>query len=55
MRPENAAQPPVAAGAPLNGNVRRHRVSTSRIALVPLEADGERLGAYLEERTPWDS
>ena len=35
--------------------VRRHRVSTSRIGLVPLEPDGERLVAYLERRTPWDS
>jgi hypothetical protein len=30
-------------------------VSTSRIGLVPLEPDGERLVAYLERRTPWDS
>jgi hypothetical protein len=33
----------------------RHRVSTSRIGLVPLEPDSERLVAYLERRTPWDS
>lgn len=33
----------------------RHRVSTSRIGLVPLQPDGERLVAYLERRTPWDS
>ncbi len=32
-----------------------HRVSTSRIGLVPLEPDGERLVAYLERRTQWDS
>ena len=38
----------------VNGDVRRHRVSTSRIGLVPLEPDGERLVAYLERRTPWD-
>jgi hypothetical protein len=29
--------------------------SASRIALVPLGPDGERLVAYLERRTPWDS
>lgn len=36
-------------------SVRRHRVSTSRSGLVPLKPDGERLVAYLERRTPWDS
>jgi hypothetical protein len=36
-------------------NVRRHRGSTSRMGLVPLEPDGERLVAYLVRRTPWDS
>ena len=41
--------------APLNTSFRRHRVSTSRIGLVPLEPDGERLLVYLERRTPWDS
>jgi hypothetical protein len=35
--------------------LRRHRVSTSRIGLVPLEPDGGRLVAYLERRTLWDS
>ena len=35
--------------------VRRHRMSASRIGLVPLEPDGERLVSYLERRTPWDS
>jgi hypothetical protein len=35
--------------------VGRHSVSTSRIGLVPLEPDGERLVAYLERRTPWES
>ena len=33
--------------------VGQHRVSTSRIGLVPLEPDGERLDTYLERRTPW--
>ena len=30
-------------------------VSTSRTGLVPPPPDGERLVAYLERRTPWDS
>jgi len=42
-------------GPPFNGIVRRCRVITSRIGLVPLEPDGERLVAYLEPWTPWDS
>lgn len=46
--------PPPDKGMELTG-VRRHRVSTSRIGLVPLEPDGGRLVAYLERRTPWDS
>jgi len=41
--------------APLMSNVKRHRASTSRIGLVQVGPDGERLVAYLERRTPWDS
>ena len=41
--------------AAANCGVRRHRGSTSRFGLGPLEPDGERLVAYLERRTPWDS
>lgn len=33
----------------------RHRGSTSRVGLVHLESGGERLVAYLDRRTPWDS
>jgi hypothetical protein len=48
--------PGVRRALPLNSiSVRRHRVSTSRIGLVPLESGGERLVACLERRTPWDS
>jgi len=36
-------------------SVGRHRGSTSRIGLVHLKPGGERLVAYLERRTPWDS
>ena len=36
-------------------NVRRHRVNTSRIGLVPLKPDGGRFVAYLERGKPWDS
>jgi len=38
-----------------HSNVRPHRRSTSLIWLVSLEPWGERLVAYLERRTPWDS
>lgn len=31
------------------------RVSTSRLVLPHLKPDGERIVAYLERRTPWDS
>ena len=47
-----AAQPSTARH---NADVRRHRGRTSRIGLVHLEPAGERLVAYLERRTPWDS
>ena len=56
INPPQATILAVGRVAPLNSwSVRRHRVSTSRIGLVPLEPDGERLVAYLERRTPWDS
>jgi putative transposase len=39
----------------IEGWYNPHRRHSSRIGLVPLEPDGERLVAYLERRTPWDS
>ena len=42
-------------GRGVSSNVRRPTVTNSRIGLVPLEPEGERLVAYLERRTSWDS
>ena len=52
---ERLGLPTAVPRALVSVDVRRHRRSTSRIGLMPLEPDCERLVAYFERRTPWDS